>query len=340
MQRITSIKEIAKLANCSIATVSNALNNKGRVSQEIREKIFEICKQHGYLPNSAGRNLRRRQNEIVGLMFYPSCSAIFSNVFYAKIMESLEATMEAHGYDILLSGTDFLKNPTEPPRFMRQGKVDGIILLGGFPQKAVSDLHSFGLPLLFLDNHVENLPVDNVTSDGFNASELIVEHLVKLGHRRIVYMAHSHEDANASVREAGFLKAVIKHGLNPEECPSLRDFYHTSDGYERLRELLAKSNAATALIGVNDTLAVELMECLQDDGIRVPEDMTIFGFNDDTDSVRTTPKLSTVRIEKGKMGLLGAETILKRIEDPDTGYTSIRLPVELVHRESEAPPRL
>ncbi|MGB0371453.1 MAG: LacI family DNA-binding transcriptional regulator [Opitutales bacterium] len=339
MQRITSIKEIAKLADCSIATVSNALNNKGRVSQEIREKIFDICRQHGYLPNSAGRNLRRRQNEIIGLMFYPSCSAIFSNVFYAKIMESLEATLETRGYDLLLSGFDFLNNPHEPPRFMRQGKVDGVILLGGFPHKAVSDLHGFGLPLLYLDNCVEGLPVDNVTSDGFNASELIVEHLVGLGHKRIVFMAHSHEDANASQREAGFLKSIEAHELNKDDCPSVRDFQHTHDGYERLKEVLAQPNAPTALIGVNDTLAVELMECLQEDGVSVPGDITVFGYNDDTHSLRSTPQLSTVRIDKGQMGKLGAETILSRIEKPDTEYTSIRMPVKLIHRGSEGPPK-
>lgn len=339
MQRITSIKEIAKLADCSIATVSNVLNGKGRVSEKIKDKIFTICREHGYLPNSAGRNLRRRQNEIIGLMFYPSCSAIFSNIFYAEVMEALEAVMEERGFDILLAGSDFQKNPTEPPRFMRQGKIDGVILLGGFPKEAVSELHRFGLPLLFLDNHVDGVPVDSVITDGFGGCQQTVEHLVAQGHRDILFMAHRHEDFNASDREAGFLAAVKSHGLSETACRSIRDFANTEEAYALLKQELASSQPPTAIIAVNDTLGAELSENLQADGRSIPEDLTIFGFNDDYDSRRVHPQLSTVRINKQAMGKMGAQMILDRIDNPDAALKSIKIPVELVHRGSEGKPR-
>jgi len=338
-KHIASIKEIAQLAGCSIATVSNTLNNKGRISQEVRERVLQICQKHGYLPNSAGRNLRRRKMETVGLLFYPSCSAIFRNIFYAEVMEALEAAMESQGFDLLLSGFDSSFANGDSPRFIRQGKVDGIILLGGFPRETVRKLLQFPVPLLHLDSHRDQIKIDCVTTDGFHGSEMVVDHLVDLGHRRIVFMAHAHEDTNADRREAGFLAAVARHQLPPTLSTSIRDFARTEDGYDRLRPRLMSKRPPTAVICVNDTLAVELQEKIKADGFSVPEDVTIFGYNDDEHSRKSTPAISTVRVDKARLGKVGAETIISRINNPDKAVSAIILPVELVHRGSEAPPR-
>jgi LacI family transcriptional regulator len=338
-KHITSIKEIARLAGCSIATVSNTLNNKGRISQEVRERVLQICQKHGYLPNSAGRNLRRRMMETVGLLYYPSCSAIFRNIFYAEVMEALESSMENEGFDLLLSGFDSSFANGEPPRFIRQGKVDGIILLGGYPREIIRKLLNFPLPLLHLDSYREQIKIDYVTTDGFRASQMIVDHLVGLGHRRIVFMAHAHEDTNADQREAGFVAAVARHQLPATLSTSIRDFYHTEDGYERLKPRLMSKRPPTAVVCVNDTLAVELLEKIKADGLSVPRDVTIFGYNDDEHSRTSAPAISTVRVDKASLGKVGAETIIGRIKNPDKPVSSTLLPVELVHRDSEGPPR-
>lgn len=337
-KHITSIKEIARLAGCSIATVSNTLNNKGRIGQEVRERVLQICQKHGYLPNSAGRNLRRRKMETVGLLYYPSCAAIFRNIFYAEVMEALEATMESQGFDLLLSGFDSSFANGDSPRFIRQGKVDGIILLGGFPRESVRKLLNFPIPLLHLDSFRKQIQIDYVTTDGYRASELIVDHLVRLGHRRILFMAHSHEDTNADQREAGFLAAVARHKLPPTLSHSIRDFKATDDGYERLKPRLLSKRPPTAIVCVNDTLAVELLEKIKADGWSVPADVTIFGYNDDDHSRKSVPALSTVRVDKARLGQLGAETIIARILSPEKPISSILLPIELIHRDSEGPP--
>lgn len=337
--RITSIKEIAKIAGCSIATVSNTLNNRGRISQKVREKVMEICENHGYIPNSAGRNLRRRAMETVGLLFYPSTSAIFRNVYYAEIMEALEATLKSRGFDMLLSGFDLTMSEQHTPRFIRQGKVDGIILLGGFPRNEVQRLLGYSIPLLHLDNYRERIKLDYVTSDGYNACGQVMDHLVNLGHRRIVFMAHAHEDTNADQREAGFLAGVKRHNLPHTLSVSIRDFYGTNDGYDRLKPLLESKRPPTAIICVNDTLAVEILEKLQTDGYQIPSDLTLFGYNDDLHSRISNPPISTLKVDMAALGRIGAETILKRIQNPETPISSILLPVELVHRGSEGPPK-
>ena len=339
-KKINSIKEIAKIANCSIATVSNSLNNKGRISKEVRDNILSICKKHGYLPNSAGRNLRRRRNETVGLMFYPSSAAIFRNVFYAEIMEALEIEMDAHGYDLLLSGHNSENNFNEPPRFLLQGKADAIIMLGRFPREHILRIKDFGTPVMQLDGYRQKIEVDYVTTDGFTANEQIVDHLVRLGHRNIIFMAYAHEDTNAKQREKGFLSAIQKYKLSKKSCTSLRDFDNTSEGYQSLKRLLNSKCAPTAIIAVNDTLAAELQQALQADGFVIPTDISIFGFDDNADSRQANPQISTVRINKQLLGKVGAAMIIKRIEKPNTPHQSFTLPVDLIHRDSVAqPPR-
>ena len=335
-KRITSIKEIAKLAGYSIATVSNTLNDKGRIRPEVRQHILDICQKHGYIPNSAGRNLRRQKNETIGLMFYPSSSAIFRNVYYAEIMEALEFELERAGYDLLLSGHDSSLEDSVSPRFLRQGKVDGIILLGRFPRKRVIALKDYGGPIIQLDGFREFLNVDYVTSDGYSATEQIVDHLVKLKHRRIVFVAYNHEDTNANQREAGFLAAIGKHNLSNSECRNIRDIGNSAEAYELIKYLLESESPPTAIIAVNDTLAVELVQLLQDDGYSVPEDVSVFGYNDDADSQKSKPQISTVRIDKTKLAQIGAKMIIDRIENSELPHQKASLTAELIHRDSVA----
>ena len=337
-KRITSIKEIAKLAECSIATVSNTLNNKGRISQEVRERVLEICQKHGYMPNSAGRNLRRQQNETIGLLFYPSCSEIFRNIFYAEVMEALETETAKHGFDLLLAGYDNSGSTDSPPRFMQQGKVDGVVMLGRFPREDVRRINGYGMPLLQLDNFRNQIKVDYVTSDGFNGCKQVVDELVSRGHRRIVFMAYSYEDTNADQREAGFLSAVSAHDLPKTLSVSLRNFEDTPGAYKELKALMESKRPPTAVIAVNDTLAVELQECLQEDGYSIPNDLSIVGFDDDDICLKASPQMSSVRVDKKLLGKTGAQMIIERVNSPKDSTQSVHLPVELVLRGSVGKP--
>ena len=336
-KRITSIKEIAKLAGCSIATVSNTLNCKGRISQEVRDKVFKICKKHGYLPNSAGRNLRRCRNETIGVIFYPSCSAIFRNIYYAEIMEAIESTLESNSHDLLLSGFESTcSRNMEPPRFVRQGKVDGIILLGEFPKEIVKHFSEFGLPVVLIDDRKKRIPIDTITSDGYSAGRQIVNHLVEQGHRRMVFMAYQQDGYNADRRMAGFHDGIKQHGLPATLNVSLKNFTDSPGGYAELKKLMARKRPPTAIIAVNDVLASDLLGYLKKDGVSVPKAMSLFGFDNDSIGRNSNPPLSTVRVDKHALGKIGVETLLKRIANPSASVAALHLPTELVHRKSVA----
>ncbi|MDR0532992.1 MAG: LacI family transcriptional regulator [Verrucomicrobiales bacterium] len=340
-----SIFEVARQSNCSIATVSNVLNNKGRVSKEKRKKILQVVAKLGYQVNSVGRNLRIRRTETFGLLFYPSCAEIFKNPFYAEVMQGLEAQLTRVGYHLLLAGYETSTTNSPIPNFLLSGKVDGMILLGRFPSEIIQVFHERKTPLLLLDANVE-WPVDSIVSDGFSAGLQIVKHLADKGHRRIVMMAYEWEDYNIDLRIQGFLSGLQEQGLPGDEKSVIRhpgdDQSVTRQGtshdamYQSLKERLKGPNAPTALVAVNDTLAIDMVHRLLRDGIRVPEQLSVVGYDDDEMAQNLVPALTTIRVNKQELGRVGAELILKRATQPKTPVSKLRLPVELVERGSVA----
>lgn len=330
-----SIFRVAELSNCSISTVSNVLNNKGRFSKATRDAVLKAVKQLKYHPNSAGRSLRIQRSETLGLLFYPSCAEIFRNPFYAEVMEGLEATLLKTGYYLLLAGYDAASSDAEVPGFLRQGKVDGLIFLGAFPSKIIHRFCKFDTPLVLLDSNVE-WPVDSVVSDGFSAEVDVVAHLHALGHRRIQFLAYKMEDSNIDLRVQGFLAGLRQMGMPGGKNLVFRDFISHDDIYAALRKRLRGPNPPTALIAVNDTLAMEMMSRLASDGIRVPEQLSIVGYDDHEGSAKCNPPLSTVRVNKVQLGQVGAEMIISRIKSPDSPIVKSTLPTEFVMRASSA----
>ncbi len=203
MEDRVSIFDVAKKAKCSIATVSNVLNNKGRVGAQKRKDVLRAVKKLGYQVSSVGRNLRMRKSEMLGLLFYPSCAAIFKNPFYAEIMEGLEEELTRQNYHLLLAGYEVSVADSPVPSFVAQGKVDGMILLGRFPVKIIQSFCQISTPLLLLDSNME-WPIDSVISDGFSAEISVVNHLVERGHRNILMIAYNLEDYNIDLRVQAF----------------------------------------------------------------------------------------------------------------------------------------
>ncbi|PTX99682.1 hypothetical protein DB346_17825 [Verrucomicrobia bacterium LW23] len=334
-----SIFEVAKQANCSIATVSNVLNNKGRVSAQKRKDIMKIVTAVGYRVNSAGRNLRMKRTEIFGLLFYPSCAEIFGNPFYAEVMGGLERRLTQAGYHLLLAGYEAATSTSPIPDFLRTGKVDGIILLGRFPTEIIRSFSRLKTPLLLLDSNAE-WPLDSVVSDGFSGGVQLVRHLAEKGHKRAVMLAYAWEDYNIDLRIQGFRTGLREFGLDEGAHSVIRTSLSHSDLYRDLKARLDGENPPTAIVAVNDTLAVALMSMLQADGYDIPGDISVVGYDDEKIAQTSTPPLTTMRVNRPELGRAGAELILERTSVPKSPVAKIRLPVELVERESVAAPRV
>jgi LacI family transcriptional regulator len=335
IDRRVSIFAVAQRAKCSIATVSNVLNNKGRVGAEKRKLVLRAAQALGYQTNAAGRSLRMRKSEMLGLLFYPSCAAIFKNPFYAEIMEGLEEGLIREGYHLLLAGYQASVTDSPIPDFLTRGKVDGMILLGRFPNKVIQRFGELSAPLLLLDSNVE-WPIDSVISDGFTAELNVVNHLVSKGHRSIIMAAYDMEDYNIDLRVQGFLAGLQQCGLVGGEKNVIRNRLSHDDIFASVRDHMKGPNAPTAIVAVNDTLAMALIKRLEKEGIHVPDHLSIVGYDDDDQfiNVGSHPFLSTVRVNKKELGRVGANLILQRMASPGAPVVKLRLPVEFIGRES------
>ncbi len=331
------IHEVAKRSGCSIATVSNVLNNKGRVGEKTRQVVLRSVKALGYKTNAAGRNLRTRRTETLGLFFYPSCAKIFLNPFYAEVMEGLEDGLLKVGYHLLLAGGQALTEDNfQTPDILRQGKIDGMILLGRFPESIIRDFTEAQTPLLLLDSNAE-WAVDSVVSDGWSGELEVVNHLVSMGHRRLVMLAYGWDDYNIDLRVQGFLAGLNRYGLEGGSEAVIRTSHLDEPLYEVLRQRLAGPNAPTALVAVNDTMARKMIRWLRADGFQVPGQISVVGFDDDVmPGFDPDPPLSTVQVDKKELGRVGAELILKRIASPSAPVSKLRMPVKFIARSSVA----
>lgn len=216
---------------------------------------------------------------------------------------------------------------------LAQRRVDAAILLGAFPFKLIERLSRLGTPLLLLDSNLEDLPIDSITTDGFSAGRRVVEHLHQRGHRRIVMLAYDLEDYNIDMRTRGFLAALKDHGL-PTKGSVMRNFTRDRDGLPILLKRLQAAAPPTAVVCVNDTMAVFMVQGVRAAGFAVPGEVSFVGYDDDTYARDCVPALTTVGVDKAELGRNGAEIIRRRIEHPDLPVSKARVAVQLIERSS------
>ena len=191
--------------------------------------------------------------------------------------------------------------------------------------------------MLLLDSNVD-WPVDSVVSDNFAAEFSIVNYLASLGHREMAILAYAIEDYNIDQRVRGFVAGLRACGWNSKESRAvLRKNVSHEDIYSALKARLSGPNPPTAVAAINDTLAAAMLERLTRDGIHVPGSLSLFGYDDNPISRETLPSLSTIKVDKKKLGEAGAELILRRVENPTAPVEKRVLPAEMVHRGSVCP---
>ncbi len=325
-----NIKDVASEAECSIATVSFVLNNRGRIGKATQERVREACKKLSYYPSAAGRNLRSRKSESIGILFYPSCAHIFRNIFYSEIMEGLEEHLTAANQNLLLAGYDISTQQEQLPKFIREGNVDGVILMGGCPDEFKQKLSEVNLPFLLLDTDITGTSVDSVTSDGFQSMIDMVAYLHDMGHRKMLMFRHESDNYNEISRCMGYEAETRRLGLQPEVMRFDSNDLATQEIITRLKH----DDHVTVVCTVNDAMATDIMNKLLAAGINVPDHISITGFDDIEFSRNTHPPLTTIRIDRKLMGIEGAKTILRRIHNREAPLCKLVIPSELVKRDS------
>lgn len=328
------LRDIAELLGCSVATVSNAINGRGRMSEEVRQQILDKCAELNFVPNSAGRSLRLQRTDAVGVIYAPSFAELFGNVFYARIMEGLAETFGAAGLDLVLGNR---RDPDGMPSIVRQGKVDALVVLAGvFTAAEYEVLRHCPVPLCIVDGYVRSFDADSLTSDGFGGGQQVAEHLCHNGHRNVVMTAYRSPLYNIEQRIAGFFSGLRSCGMEVSEVDALIRVDHDQEAANELLARLNSEDPPTAVFAVNDTMALNLMDALDAAGLKIPDNMSLVGFDDDPAASRARPALTTVGLKKRDIGAVSARLVLDRLAHPEKSIVHQVQPTKLVVGESVA----
>jgi DNA-binding LacI/PurR family transcriptional regulator len=329
-----SLKDIAKRAGVSVATVSNVVNGYRPVGDSTRCKVQQAIDELGYSPNVGARHLRNGRTGIIALAI-PE----LTNPYFAELAEATIRQASTHGYTVLLDYTD---GERDKELLVSQGfraqVIDGLILS---PVRLDRDdilSRTSTTPMVLVGERVFDVPYDHISIDNVVASRAAVGHLLGLGRRRIAFIgAHSDvERQPAQLRLKGYREALVDAGVAFDPAlVATTDGVGRADGAEGMRGLLALEHPPDAVFAYNDLIAIGAMRALCEHRLRIPQDVAVVGFDDVDEGRFSNPTLTTISPDKESIGQLAAEYLIGRLEGSrtETDY-EITIPFRLVTRES------
>jgi LacI family transcriptional regulator len=332
-QRVT-IRDVARRAGVAVGTVSHHLNRSAPVSDATTRRIQRAIDALGFRVDLGARGLRARRTHSVGLVV-PD----ISNPFYAEVARAIEHALWEEGFQTLLC--DSAQDPERERGHLaalEQRRVDGVLLIRtgeGRPARAGAD--AAGVPTVYLDRAVAGRP--SVSTDNRLGGALAARHLAELGHVRVGILAGESRVGNVRHRLRGFTEELGRHGVTVREDHVVRGPQAIALGHEVAR-LFERAPAPTAVFATNDVVAIGAWRTLLELGLRIPEDVSLVGFDDIEMSGLLLPPLTTVRQDKAALGREAARLLLALVAgEPPAGQGAITIPPELVRRGSTAAPR-
>ena len=334
-QRVT-VRDLAAETGVSIATVSRVLNNQANVSPQTRELVQRAAERLGAPPTTTPPTARDRTTQ--GAV-YLRCPYLLTD-YFGLIVSSIAETLDLHGRPLLLNAGEAAQRAEVLPALASRPGISGaIIVLPPEPSEQLVDLRARGFPFVVVDPRAP-MPRDiaAVSAAHFAGARSISRHLVELGHRRVGVIAGPHNWLASDARLAGHAAALANAGVLPD--PSLvRSGEPTAQfGFDAAGELLDLPEPPTALIGFNDKVAVGALAAAAQRGLRVPEDLSVTGFDDIDLAQATRPLLTTVRQPLEEMGRLAVSLLIRLMERHRLDALHVELATELVIRDSTAPP--
>jgi len=328
---MASIKEIAKEANVSPATVSKALNKRKDISEATRQKILRIAESHNFVPNATGRNLKNRTTESVGVIFCRESQPLSGNPFYSRVLEGIEAELAVNNYNLVLHllPNDYKGNL---PKMLREGQVDGIILAGVMRSDFIDRLKTLEISVVLIDPKILVSDLSQVLIDNEHGAFQATEYLINLGHERIGFISGNLDRLSFLQRFKGYKKALEYHHIQFDE--QLVQTGGLEHGYEHTKKLLEMNGPPTAIFAANDINAIYGYKAIKDARLRIPEDVSVIGFDDIELAKISSPPLSTVRVYKEEMGSIAVRILLQRINGYTNQPLTTMVPTKLVERES------
>ncbi|MBN2472453.1 MAG: LacI family DNA-binding transcriptional regulator [Anaerolineae bacterium] len=330
---MATIRDVAQHAGVSIATVSHVINNTRPVSPELRERVQTAMHALGYQRNTVARALRSKQSLAIGVIVPDS-----TNPFFTEVTRGIEDISEKNEYSVILCDSrGNLAREAMHTQNLLMKQADGIIYVAaGGGESHIQQVIDQGVPVVLVERDPHDLAVDAVLIDNREGARLAVEHLLALGHQRIACITGPQRRTPRSDRLQGFRDYLHAAGFDPPEGFIREGNFSCDSGYEQGLTLLNAPERPTAIFAFNDLTAMGVLRAAAELGLRVPEDLSVVGFDDIYLMAYSVPPLTTIHLPIHEMGQEAMHMLLDRIDNRDAPPSRKTLPIDLITRASTA----
>lgn len=337
MKSKVTISDIAQQSGVSVSTVSLVLNNKPGISDETRSRVLEAADKLGYLSKPNGEKAKSGPLTTIGMVVKidPDINHQ-ANPFYSRVIVGIEDACRRKGINLLFASlpVDEDNRPVEVPQLLYNEIVDGLLMVGTCVDETFTSITGMRqIPIVLVDGYSDTESYDAVVSDNFRAAYQAVEYLIHKGHRHIG-LAGSDDNCFPSLRDRrnGYLRAMKENGITEVYMSNFN--INKSQGYQEVIGLLNKYPHISALFCVNDDVGSAAMRAAQYQGKRVPEDISIIGYDDTYIAANTHPAMTTMHVDTVAMGRSAVHLLSLRLENPDSARMTLTIHPSLVERAS------
>ncbi|MGO2285709.1 LacI family DNA-binding transcriptional regulator [Pseudomonas lundensis] len=330
---MATIKDVAAMAGISYTTVSHVVNKTRPVSEPVRLKVEEAIARLDYVPSAVARSLKAKSTATIGLLVANSL-----NPYFAELARGIEDYCERNNYCVILCNCD--DDPDKQRNYVRvllEKRVDGLVVASaGGDLGLASGLTGVRTPMVIVDRSLEGIDADLVRIDHEQGAYLATRHLLGLGHRAVACIGGPAITSVAQLRLAGYLRALSEAGITPQAHWMVESDFSCTGGYEAANRLLA-ADPPSAVFACNDMMGIGVLRAAAERQIRVPEQLSVIGFDDVQMSRYVYPALTTVGQSILQLGETAAQVLLRRIATPGRSVEQLIVAPSLVLRESTGP---
>ncbi len=330
---MASQQDVAARAHVSFMTVSRVVNNHPNVKKETRERVLAAIRELAYYPNASARALNARKTDNIGVIF-PRKEYVFSRPFFIELCVELEDCLSLRGYHLFLGSTRTGDEYRDPTRLVKERKVDGLILIAPPARDPeIKRLAAGNLPFVIVHGRSAEVDCAYVDTNNVEGTAIILKYLFELGHRRIAFVCGNMAEINARERYESYRSELAEMGIPIDKSLVCRGNWSIESGYAAFCTLLRRRPAPTAIVFSNDQMALGAIRAAYDNNVRIPEDISITGYDDIKYASFAVPALTTMRQPLDAVASAATELILSRIAGAD-GMQSIVLSSEFKVRSS------
>ncbi|MHC0037725.1 LacI family DNA-binding transcriptional regulator [Pseudoneobacillus sp. C159] len=324
---MVTLKDVAKRAGVSVSTASYSLNGSNLITDETKQKVLDAVKEIGYRPNGLAKNLKEKKTNIIGLFL-----SGFTGPFFSEMVEGIQDEVIQNGFELVVCAS------VDKHRLLIERYVDGAIILNYHMEDELLEfVADEKLPCVVMDRELQSPFIKNVLLPNESGSAHAVNYLLQKGHKRLGFIAGSHQSYDGEARLRGFLKELKRHQIHFIEEDLLRADFTEVSGYLQMSQYLEtktpNANLPSAFVCANDEMAMGAIRAVKEKQLKVPEDIAIVGFDDISVAQYFNPSLTTIKVPRKDWGTAAAKTLLQML-DKQLDYEPEPLTIQMMTRAS------